>query len=207
MLAGLESDPTNIGLAAILGYLLGSIPFGLILARIAGFGDIREIGSGSIGATNVLRTGNKPVALLTLILDSGKGAAAVLVARYLAPELAPIAAVTVVLGHLFPVWLRFNGGKGFAAALGALTAMAWPVGLGVGLTWLLVAAIFRFSSLSTLISIALAPVYAWYWGEPAVAVAAAIIAVFLWYRHRQNIQRLRAGREPKIGKTAIQPAA
>ena len=177
------------------------------MARIAGFGDIREIGSGSIGATNVLRTGNKPVALLTLILDSGKGAAAVLVARYLAPELAPIAAVTVVLGHLFPIWLRFNGGKGFAAALGALTAMAWPVALGVGLTWLLVAAIFRFSSLSTLISIALAPLYAWYWGEPAVAVAAAIIAVFLWYRHKQNIQRLRAGEEPKIGKTAIRPAA
>ena len=121
MLTGFESDPTNIAFAAILGYLLGSIPFGLVLTRMAGLGDIRTIGSGSIGATNVFRTGNKPVALLTLILDSGKGAAAVLAARYLAPELARIAAVTVVLGHLFPIWLRFDGGKGFAAALGALT--------------------------------------------------------------------------------------
>jgi glycerol-3-phosphate acyltransferase PlsY len=190
----------NIALAAILSYLLGSIPFGLVLTRMAGLGDIRDIGSGSIGATNVLRTGNKTLALLTLVLDSGKGAAAALAARYVAPELAPIAAVAAVLGHLFPVWLGFDGGKGVATTLGALAAMAWPVGLGACLTWLLVAAMFRFSSLSSLVSIALAPLYAWYWEEPSAAVAAAILAVFVWYRHKQNIKRLLAGAEPKIGK-------
>ena len=200
MLAGFESDPTSIALTVILGYFLGSIPFGLVLTRMAGLGDIRNIGSGSIGATNVLRTGNKTLALLTLILDSGKGAAATFAAYYVAPELAPLAAVSSVLGHLFPVWLGFNGGKGVATTLGALAAMAWPVGLGAGLTWLLVAAIFRFSSLSGLLSIAVSPLYAWYWDEPAVAIAAAIMAVFVWYRHKQNIQRLLAGEEPKIGK-------
>jgi len=200
MLTGFESDPMNIAFAAILGYLLGSIPFGLVLTRMAGLGDIRKIGSGSIGATNVLRTGSKPLALLTLILDSGKGAAAALAARYAAPELAPIAAVAAVLGHLFPVWLGFQGGKGVATTLGGLAALAWPVGLAAGVTWLVVAAIFRFSSLSGLISIALAPIYAWYWSDSANAIAAAILAVFVWYRHKQNIQRLLAGEEPKIGK-------
>lgn len=200
MIAGLESDATGIALVAILGYLLGSIPFGLVLTRLAGFGDIRKIGSGSIGATNVLRTGNKPLALLTLILDSGKGAVAALAARYVAPELAPIAAVAAVLGHLFPVWLGFRGGKGVATMLGALAVLSWPAGLAAGLTWLLIAAIFRFSSLSSLVSIALAPIFAWYWSDPASAIAAAILAVFVWYRHKQNIQRLLAGEEPKIGK-------
>jgi glycerol-3-phosphate acyltransferase PlsY len=142
-----------------------------------------------------------------LILDGGKRALAAVAARYLAPELAPIAAVFAVLGHLYPVWLGFNGGKGFAAALGALAVLSLPIALGVGLTWLIVAAIFRFSSLSTLISIALAPVYAWIGNEQRIAIAALIIAAFLWARHRQNIQRLRTGKEPKIGKKAFRPAA
>lgn len=200
MLLGLDSDPVNIALAVVLGYLLGSIPFGLVLTRLAGLGDIRQIGSGNIGATNALRTGNKPLALLTLILDSGKGAAAAIVTQQLAPDLAPLAAVAAVLGHLFPVWLGFQGGKGVATALGALAALAWPVGLAAGLTWLLVAAIFRFSSLSSLTCVAAAPLFAWYWEEPSVALAAVILAVVIWYRHKQNIQRLIAGEEPKIGK-------
>ena len=195
-----DSDPTSIAITVSLGYLLGSIPFGLLLTKLAGLGDVREIGSGSIGATNVLRTGNKLLALVTLALDSGKGAAATFAACYLAPDLAPVAAVAAVLGHLFPVWLRFKGGKGVATMLGALAALAWPVGLSAGLTWLVVAAIFRISSLSSLISIALSPAFAWYWNEPMVAIAAGVLVLFVWYRHKQNIQRLLAGEEPKIGK-------
>ena len=195
-----ESDPTYLATAVILGYLLGSIPFGLVLTRMAGLGDVRDIGSGSIGATNVLRTGSKTLALLTLILDSGKGAAAAIAACYLAPELAPAAAVAAVLGHLFPVWLKFEGGKGVATTLGALAVLSWPAGLAAGLTWLLVAAIFRISSLSSLISIGLSPVFAWYLSVPPVAIAAAILAVFVWYRHKQNIGRLLAREEPKIGQ-------
>lgn len=202
MLAGFESAPLNVALAATLGYLLGSIPFGLLFTRLVGFGDIRNIGSGSIGATNVLRTGNLRLALLTLIFDSGKGAAPTLAIGYLAPDLTPLAAIAAVLGHLFPIWLGFKGGKGYATALGVVAVLAWPVALLTGLTWLLVAAIFRFSSLSTLVSITLAPLYAWIWGEPTVASATAVIAVFLWLRHRQNIQRLRTGEEPKIGEKA-----
>ncbi len=200
MFESFDSGVTAVGLAIGLGYFLGSIPFGLVLTRLAGLGDIRNIGSGNIGATNVLRTGNKALALLTLILDGGKGAAAALAAHYAAPELAPIAAVAAVLGHLFPVWLGFQGGKGVATTLGALAALSWPVGLAAVLTWLLVAFVFRYSSLSGLVSIALAPAYAWYWTDPAIAIAAAILAIFVWIRHKQNIQRLLAGAEPKIGK-------
>ena len=195
-----DSDPTYLVTAVVLGYLLGSIPFGLLLTRMAGLGDVRDIGSGSIGATNVLRTGSKLLALLTLALDSGKGAAATLAACYLAPSLAPVAAVAAVVGHLFPVWLRFDGGKGVATTLGALVILSWPVGLATGLTWLLCAVIFRISSLSSLSSIALSPAFAWYLSEPPVTIAAAILAVFVWYRHKQNIQRLLARKEPKIGK-------
>ena len=195
-----DSDPTYLVTAVVLGYLLGSIPFGLLLTRMAGLGDVRDIGSGSIGATNVLRTGSKLLALLTLVLDSGKGAAAALAACYLAPSLAPVAAVAAVVGHLFPVWLRFDGGKGVATTLGALVILSWPVGLATGLTWLLCAVIFRISSLSSLSSIALSPAFAWYLSEPPVTIAAAILAVFVWYRHKQNIQRLLARKEPKIGK-------
>ncbi|NKB58890.1 MAG: glycerol-3-phosphate 1-O-acyltransferase PlsY [Alphaproteobacteria bacterium] len=195
-----SGDATSIILSIALGYILGSIPFGLVLTRLAGYGDIREIGSGSIGATNVLRTGNKILAALTLILDSGKGAAAALAARYVAPELAPIAAVAAVMGHLFPVWLKFQGGKGVATTLGALAALSWPVGLGAGITWLAVAFIFRFSSLSGLVSVALAPAYAWYWADMPTVIAATILAFFVWIRHKANIQRLLSGEEPKIGE-------
>ncbi len=188
----------NVAAAIALGYLLGSIPFGLVLTRLAGLGDIRKIGSGNIGATNVLRTGNKPLAALTLLLDGGKGAIAALAALYVAPEFAPIAAVAAVIGHLFPVWLRFRGGKGVATALGALIALAWPVGVAACATWIAVAVIFRYSSLSALISLALSPVYAWFLAEPPTAVAAAILAVFVWIRHKDNIRRLLAGEEPKI---------
>ncbi len=195
-----SGDATSLILSIALGYMLGSIPFGLVLTRLAGYGDIRKIGSGSIGATNVLRTGNKALAALTVILDSGKGAAAALAARYVAPELAPIAAVAAVLGHLFPIWLKFQGGKGVATTLGALAALSWPVGLGAGLTWLAVAFIFRFSSLSGLASVALAPAYAWYWADTPITIAAAILAFYVWIRHKSNIQRLISGEEPKIGK-------
>jgi glycerol-3-phosphate acyltransferase PlsY len=200
VIEGLQSDGVTIALTIALGYFLGSIPFGLVLTRLAGLGDIRAIGSGSIGATNVLRTGNKPIALLTLILDSGKGATAALAARYVAPELAPFAAVAAVMGHLFPVWLGFKGGKGVATTFGALAALAWPAALAAGLTWLAIAAIFRYSSLSGLVSIGLSPLYGWYWGDMPIAIATAILAVFVWYRHKENIRRLLKGEEPKIGK-------
>lgn len=195
-----NGDATGIILAVGLGYILGSIPFGLVLTRLAGYDDIRNMGSGSIGATNVLRTGNKLLAFLTLVLDSGKGAAAVLIARYVAPDLAPMAGTAAVLGHLFPVWLKFQGGKGVATTLGALAALSWPVGLGAGISWLVVAFLFRFSSLAGLLSIALAPAYAWYFADTPITIAAAILAIFVWIRHKANIQRLLAGEEPKIGK-------
>ncbi len=188
-------------LAAILGYLLGSIPFGLVLTRAAGLGDIRAIGSGNIGATNVLRTGNKGLALATLLLDGGKGAAAVLLARAFAGEesAALIAGVAAVFGHNFPVWLKFKGGKGVATTLGTMLAVAPYVGLAACLTWLGVALIFRYSSLAALIALALAPLYAElmvhdHW----VALAFLALAALGWIRHRANLARLKRGEEPKI---------
>ncbi|MGE0736260.1 MAG: glycerol-3-phosphate 1-O-acyltransferase PlsY [Alphaproteobacteria bacterium] len=192
--------------AVVFGYLLGSIPFGLILTRMAGLGDIRKVGSGNIGATNVLRTGNKGLAALTLVLDAAKGAAAVLIARaYHSPDLAAIAALGALFGHLFPVWLKFNGGKGVATALGILLAAAWPVGLAACATWLLTALAFRFSSLAALIAMAMAPVYAWFLDTPLTASLAALIAVIVWLTHHANIARLVAGQEPKIGRTKNPP--
>jgi glycerol-3-phosphate acyltransferase PlsY len=191
--------------AAVLGYLLGSIPFGLILTRMAGLGDIRKIGSGNIGATNVLRTGNKGLALATLLLDGGKGAAAVLLARTVDPELAVIAGGAAFLGHLFPVWLRFKGGKGVATALGTLLALNWMVGVLACLTWLLVALTFRYSSLSALLAIALSPVYAYFLGTMDQVWFGIGLAVLVWIRHHENIRRLLKGEEPKIGKK--KPAA
>ena len=186
--------------AALFGYLLGSIPFGLVLTRMAGYGDIRKIGSGNIGATNVLRTGNKPLALATLLLDSGKGAIATLIALYVAGhDAALFAAGGALLGHSFPVWLGFKGGKGVATTLGVLLAAAWPVGLAACLTWLLTAAIFRISSLSALVAIGLSPLFAWFLAGPDVAALCVLVAVLVFVRHEANIRRLLKGEEPRIG--------
>ncbi|WP_374654699.1 glycerol-3-phosphate 1-O-acyltransferase PlsY [Dongia sp.] len=186
--------------AAILGYLLGSIPFGLVLTKAAGLGDIRKIGSGNIGATNVLRTGNKPLALATLLLDGGKGAIAALIAAQYSPALAVIAGGAALLGHLFPVWLGFKGGKGVATTLGTLLAVNWMVGVAACLTWLAVAFGFRVSSLSALVAVALAPLYAYILGTGPQVAFAAFAAALVWIRHRENIARLLNGTEPRIGK-------
>jgi glycerol-3-phosphate acyltransferase PlsY len=183
------------------GYLLGSVPFGLVIARALGLGDLRQIGSGNIGATNVLRTGNKPAALATLLLDSGKGAIAVLLARYFGGETAAIfAGGAAFLGHCFPVWLGFKGGKGVATFLGTLIALNWPLGLIACATWALTAAVTRISSLSALLAAALAPVFAWGLGRYDIAAVAGFMAALIFLRHKTNIARLMAGTEPRIGR-------
>ncbi len=192
-------------LAGGLGYLLGSVPFGLLLTRLAGLGDIRSIGSGNIGATNVLRTGNKGLAAATLILDGGKGAFAAWAAAGMAGvDAGLVAGFAAVLGHNFPIWLKFKGGKGVATTLGVLLVTAWPVGLGACLTWLLVAGLFRISSLAALAALAAAPVVALVFATPAHAVMAAGLAILGFIRHRANIGRLLRNEEPRIGgrKTA-----
>jgi len=183
------------------GYFLGSIPFGLLLARLAGLGDIRGIGSGSIGATNVLRTGRKGLAAATLLLDGGKGAAAVLLAgNWGGPDPQLMAALGAVLGHIFPLWLRFQGGKGVATLLGVLLALAWQAGLAACATWLLVAGLLRYSSLAALVSVAAAPLYIWLFTRDLQLVELiAVLAAVVWIRHRVNIARLLKGEEPKIG--------
>lgn len=187
--------------ALVGGYLFGAIPFGFILARLGGLGDIRKTGSGSIGATNVLRAGRKGLAAATLILDGGKGAAAVLLAGTWGPDVQLAAAFGAVLGHLFPVWLGFKGGKGMATALGVLLALAWPVGVAACATWLVVAAVFRISSLASLISVAAAPAYAWLlMGDLQLVELAGILALLVWSRHHANIRRLLKGAEPRIGR-------
>lgn len=197
-----------VAVAVLVGYLLGSIPFGLVLTRLAGLGDIRRIGSGNIGATNVLRTGNRPLAAATLLLDGGKGAAAVFLCAPIAGQEAALAAgLAAVLGHNFPVWLQFKGGKGVATTLGVLLAAAWPVGVGACLTWLIIAAIFRYSSLAALVALAMAPAYAWGLGERAVAALALALAVLSFIRHHANIRRLTRGEEPKIGAKKTDAAA
>jgi acyl phosphate:glycerol-3-phosphate acyltransferase len=191
------------GLALAFGYALGSIPFGLIITRLAGQGDIREIGSGNIGATNVLRTGRKDLAAATLVCDTLKGMAAVLAAGHVGgPEPALAAGLGAFLGHLFPVWLRFRGGKGVATFIGVLTAFAWPVALGFGAIWLAVAAASRYSSLSALIASAATPVLLWGFGYRPEAGLFAVLAMLLWVMHRANIARLLAGTEGKIGAAA-----
>ncbi len=187
---------------ALAGYILGSVPFGLVIARLFGLGDVRRIGSGNIGATNVLRTGSKLAAFLTLVLDAGKGAAAVLIARQFGGEaLAGVAGLAAMLGHLYPVFLRFRGGKGVATFLGTLLALAWPVGLAACATWLVAAIAFRYSSLAALIAAALAPVYAVAWSHAHTAALVLFMAALIYYRHAANIRRLLAGKEPKIGKS------
>ncbi|MEG3618651.1 glycerol-3-phosphate 1-O-acyltransferase PlsY [Magnetovibrio sp. PR-2] len=189
-------------LAGIGGYLLGSVPFGIVIAKLFGLGDLRQIGSGNIGATNVLRTGNKFAAFLTLVLDIGKGAIAVGITYLLTAEpFAMLAAgFWAVMGHNFPVWLKFKGGKGVATTLGVLTATAWPVGLAAIATWIATAAIFRYSSLAALIALGAAPIYSYYLDTPQHAVMAGLLGLLAWVRHHQNIRRLLKGEESKIGK-------
>jgi glycerol-3-phosphate acyltransferase PlsY len=199
----------TLALVAAGGYLLGSIPFGVILTRLGGAGDVRQIGSGNIGATNVLRTGRKDLAIATLLLDAGKGAAAYLITQALfpgVPALAAIAGGAAFLGHLFPVWLGFKGGKGVATFFGLLIAACWPLGLLAGATWLIVAALFRMSSLAALIAAVAAPIYSVLplaaLGLPApepVPVMALVTAALIYIRHHENIGRILKGTEPRIG--------
>lgn len=192
----------TLAIAAVGGYLLGSIPFGMIATRLGGAGDIRQVGSGNIGATNVLRTGRKDLALITLIGDAGKGAVAVLVARYLTHNAAveALAGGAAFVGHLFPVWLKFRGGKGVATFYGVLLAAAWPVGLLAGAAWILMAAIFRISSLAALTAAVLAPVFAFATNQPRPIFWLTIfMAGLIYLRHRENIGRLLKGQEPRIG--------
>ena len=184
--------------AVVVGYLLGSVPFGLVLTKIGGFGDIRQIGSGNIGATNVLRTGSKGLAALTLLLDGGKGAAAFWIAGTLGPDMAVLAAGGAFLGHLFPVWLKFRGGKGVATALGILIAASWQAGVLACLTWLAVAAVFRFSSLAALVALAVAPLYVWNFADLQRTELAVMLAILIFIRHHANIRRLIRGEESKI---------
>jgi len=200
MIPEIVTPPVALLLWAVTGYLIGSVPFGIVIARIFGLGDLRKLGSGNIGATNVLRTGNKTAALLTLILDSGKGAAAVLIARALAAEDAvQLAGVAAFLGHCFPIWLKFKGGKGVATFLGLLLAYFFPLGLAACATWAATAAIMRISSLSALTAALLAPVWAGMLGLPQAIAMTLALATLIFIRHRPNIERLIAGTEPKIG--------
>lgn len=201
MIPTLTSSPIALIIAGLLAYLLGSVPFGIVIARIFGLGDLRKIGSGNIGATNVLRTGNKLAAALTLILDAAKAGIAVLIARAsLGEDAAQLAGFAAFLGHCFPVYLNFKGGKGVATFLGAVIALAWPVGLAACATWLVTALILRISSLSALVAAALSPVWAVLLGEAQMSLLCIGLAALVFWRHRPNIQRLIAGTEPRIGK-------
>ena len=197
----IESTLTILILWAVIGYLLGSIPFGMVLAKLMNLGNLREIGSGNIGATNVLRTGNKLAAFGTLVLDGGKGAVAVLIARVLAGEdAAQLAGLMAFLGHCYPVWLGFKGGKGVATFLGLMLALAFPVGALCCLAWLVTAAILRISSLSAIVAAASSTFWVAFFGPGAIFLLSAILTLLVFWRHRENIARLRAGTEPKIGK-------
>jgi len=182
----------------LLAYLVGSIPFGLLLTRRAGLGDVRKIGSGNIGATNVLRTGHKGLAAATLLLDAAKGAVPVLIAARFGPDMAIIAGGCAVVGHIFPVWLKFLGGKGMATALGAFFALSWPLGAAVLATWIAVGLITRYSSIASLVTIWLSPFYAWWLVGTQTAELAGGLAVLVLIRHYGNIRRLLRGEEPRI---------
>ena len=191
---------SSLILAFPLGYLLGSIPFGLILTKLAGTQDLRSIGSGNIGATNVLRTGRKGLAAATLLLDMLKGTAAVLIAGYFGgPDAAMLAALGAFLGHLFPVWLKFKGGKGVAVYIGELLGLFWPAALVFCAIWLATAFTSRYSSLSALVASFITPIFLWWFGQLALASLFAILTLLLFYMHRENISRLQAGTEGKIG--------
>ena len=189
-------------LAAAVGYLLGSITFGLLLTRLASRGELRKLGSGNIGATNVLRSGSKLLALLTLLLDIGKGAAAVAIGLEFSFPVALIAGGSAILGHLFPVWLGFHGGKGVATTLGVFLMLLAPVGLIAIVVWLLVAALFRYSSLAALLAIGTAPLSAFFFGDTAFTAFTILVAGIVLFRHQANVRRLVRGEEPKIGRSA-----
>ncbi len=192
----------------IIAYLLGSIPFGVIITKLAGLGDIRRIGSGNIGATNVLRTGRKDLAILTFILDGAKGAVAVLLAKYFTTDwIIGAAGLAALVGHLFPVWLKFRGGKGIAVGLGVYLAFSWPAGLATLLVWLMTAKLSGYSSLAGLVATALAPVAVWLSGHTEVVPWMIAMAVLVFIKHAENISRLVAGTEPKIGASRATPPA
>ncbi|MDE5459908.1 glycerol-3-phosphate 1-O-acyltransferase PlsY [Bradyrhizobium sp. CSS354] len=189
--------------AFAIGYLLGSIPFGLILTRLGGTQDIRSIGSGSIGATNVLRTGRKSLAAGTLLLDALKGTVAVVIAGYIAgPNAAMLAGLGAFLGHLFPVWLKFRGGKGVAVYIGVMLGLFWPAALVFCLLWLATAFTARYSSLSALVASFITPLFLLWFGQPALAALAAVLTLLLFFAHRENIKRLQSGKESRIGEKA-----
>jgi len=196
-----HADSIAFLIALVGGYLIGSVPFGLLLTKAAGLGDIRQVGSGNIGATNVLRTGRKGLAAATLILDGLKGAVAVLLARYFLGDQDVVAGTAAVLGHLFPVWLGFRGGKGVATGLGVLLAAAWPVGLACCAVWLVAAKLLKMSSAAALTAFAAAPLFALVLSSADHALMALLIAVLVFWRHEANIRRLLAGTEPRIGKS------
>ena len=186
-------------LAFVVGYFLGAIPFGLVLTRLAGLGDLRQIGSGNIGATNVLRAGRKDLAAATLMLDAAKGTLAVWLGGLYGPDMAVIAGCGAFFGHLFPVWLRFKGGKGVATFFGILLGLAWPVGLAVLSLWLATALLFRISSLAGLTAAVSAPILAWFWATPQIVEFSLFMAALIAMRHAANIRRLLQGTEPRIG--------
>src|ERR1700710_244611 len=203
--AGTEELPMSpeawLPVALLLGYLLGSIPFGLILTRLAGTADLRSIGSGSIGATNVLRTGSKVLAAATLIGDALKGTAALLIANEFAGfNAAMLAALGAFLGHLFPIWLNFKGGKGVAVYIGVLIGLFWPAAVVFCVLWLATALTSRYSSLSALVASFVTPIFLWWFGHPAPASLCAVLTLLLLYMHRENIKRLQAGTEGRIGE-------
>ncbi|GGO59307.1 acyl-phosphate glycerol-3-phosphate acyltransferase [Roseovarius pacificus] len=196
-----ETSQSLLILWAVIGYLLGSIPFGMVLAKAMNLGNLREIGSGNIGATNVLRTGSKGAAAATLLLDGAKGAVAVLLARAVSGEdAAQLAALMAFLGHCYPVWLGFKGGKGVATFLGLMLALAWPVGLACCLTWLVTALIVRISSFAAIVAAASSTIWMFFLGQGKMVVLGFLLMLLIFWRHRANIVRLKAGTEPKIGQ-------
>ncbi|MEO0402424.1 MAG: glycerol-3-phosphate 1-O-acyltransferase PlsY [Pseudomonadota bacterium] len=197
----LETSTTLLILWALIGYGLGSIPFGMVLARVMNLGNLRDIGSGNIGATNVLRTGNKTAAALTLLLDAAKGAVALLLARALtgAEDAAQLAGLAAMIGHCYPIWLKFKGGKGVATFLGLLLALHWPVGVGACIAWLVGAALSRISSMGALVAAATSTFLLMFLGMPGALVLGVILTLLIFWRHRANISRIRAGTEPKVG--------
>lgn len=196
----ITTDPTLLTLVAVLAYLLGSVPFGVVITRAMGLGDLRQIGSGNIGATNVLRTGNKRAALATLLLDAAKGGIAVLIARAaLDEDAAQLAGLAAFLGHLFPIWLGFKGGKGVATFLGILLALAWPVGLAACAVWAVTAALTRISSLSALVAAATSSLWLVVFDQGRMILLVIVLTLLVYLRHWKNLERLKAGTEPRIG--------